>query len=480
MASIIIREEDLTTNTLDESITDIAYVPGFGATGDDYADKGTPILCTSLGQFEALFGDTPRTFTEGATFGDLGFDAAACAATTDIMFNGPTEATGTEPEKSGDPDPGYIYAHELLSAGIPVYYERVNSNTDTDVTPQMMYDALNGVAAASGTAAQESILRKLADRGTYRIKYLTTGGYPIFERTTAVNDGTVETAQTIVEILLEVAEADYFEDSAISSTGRGDCIALIDHTNYAGRPLIGTGSVFASVNNSDGPFKDIQQKLSYAAMFTPWANYGVSVHGVSSCDLPASFAYIKCLGSALRDYANWFAIAGVARGTVKGINNILTDELLTNNIANRYQLDNKGPNDLGISINAITRIQPYGQVIWGNRTLAIIQDEGLKATNYLNIRNMVCDIKKVLYRAARRYMFEQNSDALWINFRSMVTPLLDQMLTGQGLASYTMTRGNNTAKTKLYANISITPIYAVESFDITVQITDEDASVSES
>lgn len=475
MASIIIREEDLTTNTLDESITDIAYVPGFGATGDDYADKGAPILCTSLGQFETLFGDAPRTFTEGATFGDLGFDAAACAATTDVMFNGPTEATETEPAKSGDPDPGYIYAHELLSAGIPVYYERVNGKTDTNVTPQMMYAALNGVAAASGTAAQESILRKLADRGTYRIKYLTTGGYPIFERTTAVNDGTVETAQTIVEILLEVAEADYFEDSSTTSTGRGDCIALIDHTNYAGRALIGTGSVLEAANSQDGPLHNLDSKLSYAAMFTPWANYGVSVRGVSSCDLPGSFAYLKCLGSALRDYANWFAIAGVARGTVKGINNILTDELLTNNIANRYQ------QDVGVSINAITRIQPYGQVIWGNRSLMRVDaDTGLKATAFLNIRNMVCDIKKVLYRAARRYMFEQNSDALWINFRSMVTPLLDQMLTGQGLASYTMTKGEKSAKTKLYANITITPIYAVESFDITVQITDEDASVSES
>lgn len=467
MASIIIREEDLTTNVLDESITDIAYVPGFGALPDSdhttRADAFTPVLCTSLEQFESAFGSAPQKFTVKYEYNATNWGTAAFDSDNATMFD------------VGDADPGYTYARELIMAGLPVYYERVNVTSTIDAAD--MYAALLGTLDTSTSYGTDSILNKLKDRGTYRIKYITTGGYPVFEnkQTKQITpEGGESQDWTIVDILLDVAAADYFEDSGVNSTGRGDCIALIDHTNYAGRALIGSGSVFNEVNGDNNILSNNSTKLSYAAMFTPWADYSVATSGVSHCALPASFAFLKCLASAIKDYANWFSIAGVARGTVKGINNILTDELLTNNIANQYQ------KETGISINAITRIQPYGQVIWGNRSLMNVGDEGLKATAFLNIRNMVCDIKKVLYRAARRYMFEQNSDALWINFRSMVTPLLDQMLTGQGLQAYTMTKGANSAKTKLYANITITPIYAVESFDITVQITDEDASVVES
>ena len=41
--------------------TDIAFVPGFSVLAS--APKCTPILCTTVDEFEATFGKTPRVLT---------------------------------------------------------------------------------------------------------------------------------------------------------------------------------------------------------------------------------------------------------------------------------------------------------------------------------------------------------------------------------------------------------------------------------
>ena len=79
---------------------------------------------------------------------------------------------------------------------------------------------------------------------------------------------------------------------------------------------------------------------------------------------------------------------------------------------------------------------------------------------------------------AKRLMFEQNSDILWINFKAGITPLLDQMVSGQGLTGYKIIKGKTSEKGKVVATIRLYPIYAVEDFEITVAISDEEVSVS--
>jgi hypothetical protein len=104
-------------------------------------------------------------------------------------------------------------------------------------------------------------------------------------------------------------------------------------------------------------------------------------------------------------------------------------------------------------------------------------EDGLTATSFLNIRNMVSDVKKTAYIAAKTLMFEQNSDVLWVNFLSRVTPLLDQLMSGQGLSDYKVIKNPTNEKAKLKATIKLYPIYAVEDFDITIELSDEDVSV---
>ena len=225
-------------------------------------------------------------------------------------------------------------------------------------------------------------------------------------------------------------------------------------------------------------------------MFTPWATYNRATTDLdeqmrkaknydATVRMPGSFAYFLSLGDSLTVNPNWLAVAGVARGLVQN----LASGGMTTNIPNGTA-DKMCTRD-AISINPITNIKPYGYTIWGNRTLKNNATEGnLTATSFLNVRNLVSDIKKEVYRTARRLTFEQNSDILWINFKAELTPLLDKMLHGYGISSYKLqldtTHPKYNEKATLCVKIIISPIEPVEDFYVSIIMQDDqDAVISE-
>jgi hypothetical protein len=95
------------------------------------------------------------------------------------------------------------------------------------------------------------------------------------------------------------------------------------------------------------------------------------------------------------------------------------------------------------------------------------------------MRSLIAEIKKRCYKAAEQLMFEQNSDVLWINFKAKIIPLLDEMASSYGISGYKIIKEPADSKTQLKSTIKVFPIYAVEDFDITVMLTDEEVTVSE-
>ena len=297
-------------------------------------------------------------------------------------------------------------------------------------------------------------LDRIADKSMYQVKYITSGGYPSY-----MADGN----DTLAIKMMAVART------------RGDAIALIDHENEPNRVLAGVGSIYSEIKNeqyADGTF---------GTMFTPYASYTCST--INDLDnmvqvLPASYAYLVNLGRAIQTSPNWLAIAGVNRGIVAGIDSLQPRQALTNTIADMYQ-----PTENGTAINAITDVKPYGLTIWGNRTLARVAT-GLTAEHFLNTRNMISDIKKNAYSVAKSLLFEQDSDALWLSFKAGVSPLLEQLIAGNGISAYQLNRLKTKynkkplGKGEVACVIKIFPRYAVEAFEITVVMADEDVSVS--
>lgn len=327
----------------------------------------------------------------------------------------------------------YQYAHELIEAGVPVYFANL---------PELNASSI------------ETSLAKLTDKNNYNIKFITTGTYPV-----TIND-------TTFKKMLKIAAT------------RGDCIAL---------PDVGMTETLSSIKgaleaitekqlNDDytilitGDKEETKEStLKYAAMVAPWGTYITKQYG--EVKFPGSFAYLSCLAKSTVNYPNWYAIAGINRGYVNNLKNLEVN--VTGSEADNVQTVS------GISIIPITYINPTGYCIWGNRTLHKNDKDDLVASSFLNIRMLACDVKKTLYTAAKELMFETDSMQLWLDFKSKVTPLLDKMVSGNGLTDYSIKRVKSNMKATLKVVVTLYCIEAIENFDITLNITDSTVEVAE-
>lgn len=325
--------------------------------------------------------------------------------------------------------------------------------TNDEFTVQSMYTYLDQPNIDSVTQEVQGYGR-FEDRGEYVLKYLTSGAYPVFE----YNEN------SITFNILTIA------------ANRGDAIALIDHTPNNSRSLAASNnqSVYHSVVSACQPTRvnTLGESIySYGAMYTPYGIFDVSAVN-TSVQLPGSYAYLLSLAVSVQNNPNWYAVAGVTRGSVPNI--LSLSQNITNAIAESYTPDDD------ISINPITNIRPYGLVIWGNRTLKNNAKSGaLSATSFLNIRQLVSDIKRTIFVAAKTLTFEQNNDVLWINFKSYIVPKLEEMLQGNGITGYTLKRVASNEAATLKATVTLECVEAVENFDITVALTDSEITITE-
>lgn len=529
---IVIKEVNETSPKGSGASSDIVYIPGLandiiGYEGEKtpiLSQRNKPILCTSIAEFEYNFGDTPYKLTDA--------DAAAESNYNNYI--------------TGGYDLSYVYAKELLRAGISVYYENICKNDaelnaeiaalneeiadrkdlenniysaeqSVEAAQERLDDALEGTDIEEQDEAREALeeaqnrvkamqdelalirpeaelteeknqlnaqlnmnkidylysvlsdrLAVLEDKDEYSVKYITSGGYPTFYDIETPSNNTL--AQTMINV----------------ACTRGDAVALVDHVRNDTLPLdpFNRKSVYYAVN------KFSWSNGSFGAMFTPYGKYAcMTINDDTSTKdanealqiMPASFGYLMCVASAIKTSPNWLAMAGVTRGIVPNLQELTPNQLLSNIIAEDYQPKYGGNASNKLSINSITNIRPYGLTLWGNRTLEQVPEKGTTALNFLNTRNMVSDIKKLAHTTAKSLMFEQDSDALWLKFKSKITPTLEQLKTGFGISDYKILKattkidGSALTRGELAAVIRIYPLYAVEYFDITIAISDNES-----
>ena len=201
--------------------------------------------------------------------------------------------------------------------------------------------------------------------------------------------------------------------------------------------------------NTDKAFFKDEVKTPAGKYVLPfYANGANGVHDIndSSIQLDAGQAYILAfLNNVAQGRAEWLAIAGSVRGAIPY--NYKVDGFLKEEKIDSMQLRTYDANNL-IAINPIVNMNPWGTRIWGNRTCLpnnTVKNEDatanqdadqLVASSFANIRIAICDIKKALYKAARKYQFEQNTDVLWVNFTSEVNSLLEEMKSSYGIVGY--------------------------------------------
>lgn len=336
-------------------------------------------------------------------------------------------------------DKSWVIAHQLVKLGLPVYYAGFGS-------AQTLATALGGT----------DLWTEIQDRGLYDIRFITLGA-------TALG----ATAPTSSALCIKAIKA---------AAGRGDAIALIDHPSTLTKIVGNSGettvpSFFQTVKTG---ITDAGN-LKYAAGFTPWCycNGIAESEGISTAsanyDLPATFIYLGAFAKSLQKNRSWFAAAGSYRGlcAFEFVPKAKFGDAAVNALQSRTAE--------AIAINPICNVRPFGDIVWGNRTLlpnSATAAGGLVASSFLNIRQLATDIKKTVYNAARKLTFEPNDNLLWSAFCAEVQPILDVMKSGRGIEGGRIIRVATSEKATVKARVRVVPIEAVEDFYIQLEMAD--------
>lgn len=336
---------------------------------------------------------------------------------------------------------GNQIAYELLGLGYTVYYKEIKETADL---------------------ASPDWWKPLKDKSKYDFRYIISG---LLGTSAAIN-------QQMIAVAKFDPENKAFDEVDPLSVGRGDCIALLDIEPSVYQDKNTQEEIIESVYNS---FENIPTS-KYAAAFMPTVTYTKASVDTryENRTFPASFHYLACAARSSERFSEWYANAGYTRGisnyTIESTGCNL-GEAAVNAFQRRFIVGKAT-----LAINPIIKLR-NNYYLWGNRTTYALgakdTEEGdLKASHFLNIRQLCCTIKKQVYIACRQFTFDPNSATLWTNFCNTIRPTLEKMKADQGISDYKIIKVKSDRKAFLSAIIRIVPIEAVEDFDISVYLED--------
>ena len=391
-------------------------------------------------------------------------------------------------------DLGFIMIKELLNRGLTIYYVpaygwKVDANPNYSFADNLerltIFEQAEWPDNEGEVSSNPFKILKIHDRGFCDVRFITLGGLNQIE-----DKVTFEIQKCALECAGDRGDAVALLDVptiAEDDERKLDNADIIDEWINGGLPAVQADDLPACGDFSGiASTKIIREGISWTDRESEsYGRYGTifSPHFVSDFNkenaFPTSFDYLACFARYINKFKDWFAMSGSVRGVSPFANLTPTIQFGDSdvNILQKRTDTQEGH----IATNVICNIRPYGNVIWGNRTMhplskpnngdpnAAIQ---LTASSFLNIRHLCIDIKKTLYRAARRFAFEPNSDELWFSFKGAITPLLDEMKANQGIRGYQVLKVKTNKKALFVARIKIIPVEAVEDFDLTVELAD--------
>jgi len=258
---------------------------------------------------------------------------------------------------------------------------------------------------------------------------------------------------------------------------RADSLALIDLASvyippheayYASKAdRIGTTPTAAAT-----ALKNRQIDSSYGCTFYPWVQTRDGPTG-QLLWVPPSVAMLGVLASSQAKTDVWFAPAGFNRGGLTdgaaGIPVVgVTERLTSKNRDTLYESN----------INPIASFPSSGIVVFGQKTL----QERQSALDRINVRRLVIYLKKQISILSTQILFEQNVQATWNRFKSLIEPFLTNVKTRFGITDYRLILDESTTtpdlidQNILYAKIMIKPARAIEFIAIDFVIASTGAS----
>jgi len=244
---------------------------------------------------------------------------------------------------------------------------------------------------------------------------------------------------------------------------RADSLALIDLANvyipsseayYSDK----SSRIGTTPTNASTALRDRRIDSSYGCTFYPWVQTRDEATG-RLLWVPPSVAMMGVLASSEAKTEIWFAPAGFNRGGLsEGAAGIpvtgVTEKLTSKQRDTLYESN----------INPIASFPSTGIVVFGQKTL----QERQSALDRINVRRLVIYLKKQISILATQILFEQNVQATWNRFKSLVEPFLANVKTRFGITDYKLILDESTTtpdlidQNILYAKIMIKPARAIE------------------
>jgi len=380
---------------------------------------------------------------------DIEFDGSGVTTTSYWVIK-----TGNEgADEVAEAHIGNQIAWELLGLGYTVLFKRLN--TSENATAQLK---------------DRTFWEPFKDKSTYHFRYLMSGGCYDADVMSAMSE--IAQFYRLGEDKIDIEDADSYANGTEGiPNGRGDVIALCDVNEKNVNP-----ATMETLLSTMKTAIDMIPANKYTAIFAPRVAYNMTADKDfgNNVIFPGSFHYLACAATSQQRYAEWYAVAGYARGvSTKSVayTTLTFGEIAINTLAprvtNRYATR---------AVNLIL-YERGNYYLWGNRTSEILDAKGLKFSHFLNIRQLCTTLKKVLYQASRQFTFDPNSDLLWSQFVNAIRPTLDKMKNNQGVKDFKISRVATDKKALLVAKIRIVPIEALEDFDFSVYLEDSLAGI---
>lgn len=203
-------------------------------------------------------------------------------------------------------------------------------------------------------------------------------------------------------------------------------------------------------------------------------------------NVAGSEAYLSARAKRITSNPVYLPVMGVSNG---GVGNLVPKFHMGTEQWNLWQniqgTTAVGADNDGFRINPIVNIPSYGYCIMGNSTLMASPQATRKYFSFANIQMLIAQIQKIVYNASLYKLGESNDIIAWNSYKELITPYLDTMVQGRGMAAYKLrkldkdSQGNIPPKGVVWAElVIIKPIESIEQFVIYLNVTDGTISVA--
>lgn len=307
-----------------------------------------------------------------------------------------------------------------------------------------------------------NVFNHLTDKFLRDVKFVTAGGSFDTFITTDYSETNEETGETVIHSpadnkfpisanLIKVAEI------------RKDAIAIPDMP--IGVPI--EDIKYFLVPGYEEGASNTGFNSSYATAYAPWG-YMELTSGDMWC--PPSFIFLYRLALSLEaGNSIWQVPAGINRATISNMTN--AEYEVGQQVADNWQKSSRQ------FINPIAKINQYGYVIWGNKTLYNPPDDEngntvTSALSDISVRIVANEIKRNIFRACLELTFEKNTIHTWNAFRSKIKPQLTSMKDSGVIYGYQIVMGGSTisdediAQNRIRGAVRVSIARTAEDFDI--------------